>query len=244
MQEQPPPDVEAPEEVPPEGWNGMTHKKTLNIGMVIVGFVMLFVVVALLSPMILRSPRAAERTVAISNSKRVGLALLEFDQEYGRFPDETTVAEVERTTGTSIDLSGSSSNAMFRQLIAYGIQSEDIFYCGHPEFRKRQRPDNRIRGHQVLEPGETRFSYVAGLDTSMNPSLPVLAAPMKLGTTEFHDRPFSDKGVILRLDNSAKALQIRASDGRLTIGGGKTLFDPANGTWPVGHVIDLRHPEK
>ncbi|WP_234044927.1 hypothetical protein [Haloferula rosea] len=243
MQEQPPPDVEPPEEVPPQGWHGLTHKKNFTAAMVITLVFMLVVVVLLSSPMILRSSKAAERTEAISNSKQVGLALLEFDQEYGRFPHETTVAEVRRTTSTGIDLSGSSSNAMFRQLIAYGIQSEDIFYCGHPEFRDK-RPDNKIRGPQALEPGEVRFSYVAGLDTSMNPSLPLLAAPMKLGTTSFHDKPFSDKGVILRADLSAKALTIRAADGRLTIGGGQTLFDPKNGIWPAGHVIDLRHPEK
>jgi len=243
MQEQPPPDVEAPEEVPPEGWRGMTHKGRFTVGMAITVFFMIIVLALLSAPMFLRSSKAAERTEAISNCKQVGLALLEFDLDYGRYPDETTVAEVKRRTLTGIDLSGSSSNAMFRQLIAYGIMSEDIFFCGHPEFGKR-RPDNRMRGYQALEPGEVRFSYVAGLDTSMPAELPLLAAPMILGTTRFHDRPFGSKGVILRIDNSAKALQIRPSDQRLTVGGGNTLFDPTNGSWPVGHAIDLRHPEK
>lgn len=243
MQEQPPPDVEAPEEIPPEGWRGLTHKRMFTGGMLLTGVAMLFLVALICAPMFLRSSKAAERTEAISNSKQVGLALLEFEQEYGSFPHERTAAEIERATGTGIDLSGSSSNAMFRQLIAYGVMSEDIFFCGHPEFGKK-RTDNRIRGPQALEPGEVRFSYVAGLDHTMPLELPLLAAPMKLGTETFHDKPYKDKAVVLRLDNSARAFAVRPSDGRVTVGGGKTLFDPANGSWPKGHVIDLRHPEK
>lgn len=240
-QEQPPPDVEAPEELPPLGWNGMTRQKAITMGMtfLIVGFLVLLVSM----PMVHTSTKASERTLAINNAKQVGLALLEFEDDFGKYPDESTAPLVAATTSTGLDLRGGSSNAMFRQLIAHGVMSEDIFFCDHPEFGSSW-PDNRMtRGH-ALEPGEVSFSYVAGLDTSMPPEVPVLAVPMRLGTDRFHDKPMGSKGIILRVDHSARAFQIRATDDKLVIGGGKTLFDPSNGIWPTGHVIDLRHPEK
>jgi hypothetical protein len=46
------------------------------------------------------------------------------------------------------------------------------------------------------------------------------------------------------LDNSVDAPDIRPEDGRVTVGGGKTLFDPTNEIWPDDYTIDLRHPEK
>ena len=242
MIEQPPPGPDIlPDEGPPPGWNGMTRQKVW--GLVAVFVVMLVIVVACLPPMVLRSTKASERTMATSNAKQLALALIEFDQEFGKFPHESTVPLVQSATGTGLSLAGHSSNAMLRQLIAYGIESEDIFDSCHPEM-PTSGPDNDIRPGQALKPGEVGFSYVAGLDSSMNPGLPVLAANMMPGTEEFWDRPFGGKAVILRIDTSVDQLMIRASDSKVTVGGGLTLFDPSAPYWPKGHTIDLRHPER
>jgi hypothetical protein len=222
--------------------------KGWNWGMVVVVVFVVIALAGLSAPMILRCPKASERTWAISNAKQVGLALLEFDQEYGSFPDETTKAKVMKSTGTDLDLSGHSSNAMFRQLIAFGVQSEDIFFAPkHPECRKK--PDNNISPGKALEAGEVGWSYMmlaggVGQNTSGNPGRPVLAAPMKIGTEQFWPDAFGDKGVILRLDNSVEAPLIRSKDLKVSVGNGRTLFETGpESVWGDVGAIDIRHPE-
>lgn len=232
------------EENQTEEWEvpGETPKK-VGWGMVIVVCLIVWVLIGLLDPMILRSAKAGERTEAISNAKQIGLALLEFDQEFGSFPDEKTRVLLLENKETDLDLSGSSSNAMFRQLIAYGLESEEIFFCENPALPTR-RPDNKIENGKALEAGEVGFSYIAGLNSSCNPGQPVLCASMIPGSLRFDPEPLQGKAVALRVDNSVKAYSILPDSGRATFGEGKLLLDPENGTWPTGHVIDLRHPEK
>ena len=238
--EQPPPGPDHLEEQPPEGWRGVSPEQ---FWMVMVFGVVIFLLAFLSMPMVLRSKKAPDRTQAINNAKQVGLALLEFEMEFGKFPDASTVAAVKASTKTTHDLSGTSSNAMFRQLIAFGIQSEDIFYCLHPEGIRK--PDKILTPGNALAPREVGFSYIAGLDTSMNPGRPVLLTPMKIGTEEFWPRPHGKKAVILRIDNSVEVPLIRSADNKGSIGGGMTVFDTGPGTvWGSGFHIDLRHPEK
>lgn len=237
---QPPPGPDVLEELPPEGWRGVSPRTFWML--VVAGVVGLLLIFLILPPMILRSRKAGCRTLAVSNAKQVGQALLEFDVEYGSFPNDATVPLVEADTSSGFDFSDGSSNAMFRQLIAYGIQTEQIFHCLHPEAGKR--PDDNMSPTRVLEAGENGFSYVSGLDSSMSPDLPFLAASMKIGNDSFWRPPFKGKAVILRIDNSVEAFPIRRSDGKVVLPNGMTLFEPGNGLWPPGHVPDLRHPLK
>ena len=46
----------------------------------------------------------------ISNACQIGMALFEFETEYGSYPDESTAAMVKESTGTSMELEGVSSN--------------------------------------------------------------------------------------------------------------------------------------
>ncbi|MGB1131277.1 MAG: hypothetical protein ACPG4K_14590 [Haloferula sp.] len=218
-------------------------KSSCSPAMIMMGVVATVALLVVLAPMIKRQKKAADRTSAISSTKGLGLAMLEFDQEYGCFPLEDTVEKVQRRTETELDLSGHSSNALFRQLIAFGVQSEEIFWCRHPELTGG-KPDNDIAPGKALVAGEVGFSYLAGFRADMNPGLPVLLAPMKIGTETFHSDVFDGKAVILRLDNSAEAVQIRADDGTISLGGDHRLFDPDYELWPDDYSIDLRHPEK
>lgn len=248
MLEQPPPGPEDWREERPEGLQGGTTKGKFVAMCVVGGLAVLGCLMILCAPMILRSAKAAERTQAISNAKQVGLALLEFDQEYGEFPSDATVAEVVKATGSTLDFTDGSSNAMFRQLIAAGYgYSESIFYCSHPD--GSVEPDGLMSGGSALEAGETGFSYVHGLNTGMNPGLPVLMAPMVAGTADqfWPDRKgwggpkaYGGKAVVLRLDNSAEAAFIRTSDRKVSRGGGVTLLDPANFG---GAKPDVRQPK-
>lgn len=239
MKEEPQVDEEATlEEVPKlKGWNW---------GMIVIGVFAGVVFLVLSAPMVIRCPKAANRTQAINNAKQVGLALLEFDQEFGSFPNDETAALIKKSTGTSLDLSGGSSNALFRQLIAYGIQSEDIFYCLHPQ--GIHKPDGDISPGKALEAGEVGWSYFSGQSIStvdpLQEGRPLLAAPMVIGTETFWTKPFKGKAVILRLDNSVEAPLIRDADRKVSVGSGKTLFDVGEDTvWGVDGKIDLRHPE-
>ena len=211
--------------------------------MLIVAAFVILVLIGLSQPMILKSAKAAERTEAINHAKQIGLALLEFDQEFGSFPNDETRSMVQAKTKTELDLSGQSSNTIFRQLIAYGVPSEEIFYCQHLAL-PTHRPDNRMGKGKALEPGEVGFSYVAGLSSSDNPSLPVICAAMIPGSFRFDSSSLQHRAVVLRVTNSARAYSIREEDGAVTIGEGRLLFDPDNGLWPEGHRIDLRHPER
>ena len=229
-----------PEEELPENSKGKSVGEI--VVMILVALFVISALAGLSAPKILRAAKASERTEAINNAKQVGLALLEFDQEYGSFPDEETAAMVREATKTELDLSGHTSNAMFRQLIANGVQSEDIFFCLHPETGK---PDGNMRPGKALEAGEVGFSYLAGQNTSGNPGRSVLFAPMIIGTEQFWPKPFQQKAVLLRLDNSVEAPLIRSTDGRVSVGNGKTIFDTGSDTvWGDDFEFDLRHPEK
>ena len=241
---QPPPCPDHLEEQPPEGWRGVSSRQFWTT--MVVGLVVTLLTVLVATPLVFRTRscggRCGDRVQAINNAKQVGLAMLEFEQEFGSFPNEKTAAEVKRRTGTALDLSGSSSNAMFRQLIAFGIQSEDIFYARHAEGSRR--PDKVFTPGRALETGEVGFSYVAGLGTSMHRGIPLIMTPMKSGTQEFWPEVYKNKAVILRLDNSVVAPLIRKADQKVSAAAGKALFDQGLTTvWPAGHVIDVRHPE-
>ncbi|MCH7226757.1 hypothetical protein [Haloferula sp. A504] len=218
-------------------------KKSYSPSMVIVATVLLVILGFVTWPMIGRQQAAAQRTTANNHLKQIGLCFLEFDQEFGAFPSEDTANAVKAATETDLNLQGTSTNALFRQFIAYGIQSEEIFWCRHPEL-PRSRPDNDIDPGEALAPGEVGYSYLAGLKTDLNPGIPLAFAPMKIGTESFHSEVYGGMAVVLHLDNSVWHFPIRPEDGRVASGGGSTLFDPTSEIWPDDYTIDLRHPEK
>lgn len=232
-----------------------TKTKTMRPrGFTLVELLVVIVIIAALAglsaPMILRQQKAAARTEAINNAKQVGLALLEFDQEYGSFPDDDTAELVSDSTGTDLTpLNGSSSNDYFRQLIAFGVQSEEIFYTKCQYTRK---PDNVTNAGNALEPGEVGFGYVmldqtTGQNTSGNPGRPVLVTPLLDASQdwEFDPDPYGSKAVILRLDNSAKALQIRDDTKEVSLGGGRKLQDVGEDTiWGAAIQPALVAPAK
>lgn len=233
--EQPPPDAPAP----PPGVEALKSRAKMRliywIGVLSILGLMLLLATA---PLFLRAKKASERTEALNHIRQIGIALFEFDAEYGSFPSAATIPDVKAYTRTTITLDDSSSNKLFRQLIAYGVQSERPFYAKVPGSKM---PDDVLNSDATaLSKGECAFSYVTGLNSSGNPSLPFVMTPMVWGTQSFY-RPkgFGEKAIILRLDNSATPMQVR-KDGAVLVGSGLTLFDPR--IW--GSVKpDLRWPE-
>lgn len=235
MESQPPPDAPAP----PPGPEALRSRSKLQAicatgGLSILGLVLLFAG----SPLILRSKKAVERTEALNNVRQIGLALFEFEADYGRFPDASTIPEVQRRTSTPLALGTASSNQLFRQLLATVLKSEKPFYAKIPGAK---RPDNVFHSDATaLAKGECGFSYVAGLRSSDDPQLPVAMTPMIPGTRRFSTATvLNEKAVVLRLDQSAKAETIN-NRGHAMVGGGRNLFDPA--LWG-GITPDLKWPE-
>ena len=81
-------------------------------------------------PKVLRQKIKADQTRAVSNLRQIGLAILDFESEYGSFPDERTAGLLAPENKLGLDLTGTSSNVHFRQLIVTGpAPMEIIFYA-------------------------------------------------------------------------------------------------------------------
>ncbi|MCW1925628.1 hypothetical protein OKA05_23925 [Luteolibacter arcticus] len=65
---------------------------------------LVFAAVLILLPVILRRPHDDGGTKAINNLKQRYLALTDFGDDYGRFPDAATIEPVRSATGTRLPL--------------------------------------------------------------------------------------------------------------------------------------------
>ena len=177
---------------------------------------------------------------AVSNARQIGLALMEFDIEYGSYPNKTTVPLVAKShPAHGYDLSGSSSNALFRQLFAVGFtQSEQMFYANIPD---TIRPDGDITPGEALKKGEVGFSYISGLSSKDDPRTPIALTPLIPGTTKFDLEPFDGKAVVLRIDNSVRFYDIE-KDGQIYDHTGINLLSAKHPIWK-GKAPDIRYPE-
>lgn len=193
-----------------------------------------------MAPMLMRRKRTiCDQTEEVNNARQIGMALYEFEIEYGKFPDATTIAAVRSKTGSTLPLGTTSSNDFFRQLMAGGIaQSEAMFYTKGQSTRK---PDGLMNGSHALARGECGFSYLMGLSSKGNPSRPIIVAPLIPGTDRFDPKPFQGKAVVLRADNSVNSLPILIKDGH-AYANGQNLMNPANPIWE-GHPPVIAWPE-
>jgi len=231
---QPPPDVPAP----PPGPEARDSRNKMIV-MLVVGPVLLLVLFGLSAPVMLKSKKAPGRTETINNIKQLNLALIDFEADYGRFPDASTIADVQSKTHTSLALGTSYSNDYFRQLIANGVTYEKIFWAPIPA---TPRKPNNVLGPDALKKGECSFAYVAGLSSSDDPGTPLAMTPMLPGTEQFDPDVFGDKAVILRIDGSAKPETIRTDNRKVSVQGGRTLFEPGMWYWN-GKKPDLKWAE-
>lgn len=216
----------------------------------LITLVIMAALAAISAPVILKQRKAADRTQAIGHLKQIGAMLLEFDAEYGRFPDDETAREVKRATRTSFTLTGQFSNDYFRQmLVGPGGRSETLFWCKTPQ--SPERPDNNFATpEKALEAGEVGYSYIMasatqGQSASGEPSLPVVISPSFRFRADwtFDPEPFEGKAVVLRLDNSATALPIHTGEDEETVSSQEEQGEAAEETqWSKGMTPVLRAP--
>ncbi len=192
----------------------------------------------LMAPSICRHKRL-RGTQALSNSKQVYLVLLDFESDYGYFPDDASAS----SDPSLSRFRGSHSNDYLGQLIEGGYtKSEEIFYAY--DKRYNQRPDDVISPSTlILEKNECGFSYVMveengkirGMRTNDPSDLPILLAPLVNEWGSFEKNSYEKRGVYLRVDGTARLEPLRSSDQKIKLSSGKTLFESGAGTmW--GHL--------
>ncbi|MES2982586.1 MAG: DUF4190 domain-containing protein [Verrucomicrobiota bacterium] len=191
------------------------------------GIVLIACIAALTAPLIMSQIKKADQVEAITHAKQIGLALDEFKEEYGSYPNAETAKLVAQETSTP-EITGDSSNHRFRQLIASGIVfGEEIFYAKSPNTRK---PDGDISGDNAIAPRECGFGYIHRSPVTEADFRPIVMAPFIPGTTKFDPAPFDGKAIILWTDNSVRSVPIDRTTGDVIIDG-KSILDPTHPVW-------------
>lgn len=180
-------------------------------------------------------------TEATSNAKQVFYLMIEFDQDYGCFPnDDTAIDELAA-------YHGGTANDYLAQLIAGEYTtSEEIFYA-KGGVKRGKKPDNVISGREhILAKGECGFAYLKGYSTSARTSTPILLTPMTGDGTKFDSDPHDGKAVVLRIDGAVKQLRIDRETGQAIIAENVTLFQSGKETaWEEREFVltDLVFPK-
>jgi len=204
------------------------------------------------APVIISQQKKGARTEAISNSKQIGMAMFNFDQDYGSYPSTATGTEVTTNNPDSgLTFGSTNSNDYFRQLIAAGyIDSEKPFYAKAPYTKK---PDNAMTAAKALAAGEVGFAYIMATSTepltsSGNSGRPLIVAAVANGASDgtFDTDIYDKKAVIFRIDNSAAIETVRPSDKKVIVGGGKTLLQGGDkdSVWGTDITPVLKAPSK
>ena len=214
----------------------------------LVVIVIIAALAGLTAPMVIRQRKKADQTEAVNNARQVGIALFEFETEYGSFPDDSTGDAVAKATDTT-KITGTSSNDKFRQLVRSGIaQSESMFYAKTAYTKK---PDGVFTtDQQALADGEVGFGIITkqddtGLSAAGNPSRPIIAAPFAVAMDGTFDSDFYDgKAVILKLDNSVTSFAIVKSSGNVLNNGRKLLETGQDSVWGTDLQPKWAYPKK
>lgn len=137
--------------------NGALAGRGMSITGLVTGYLTILIIpiaalAGLAMPVIMKQKKAAERTECISNLRQIGLALFEFEEEYGTFPSDELAAEEEK-------FSELKKARVLDQLEAAGL-GRDI---------------DRLLAVGSLWEGD--WLYFPGLSTSSPPDAPVLISP-------------------------------------------------------------------
>jgi prepilin-type processing-associated H-X9-DG protein len=196
-----------------------------------------FVLIASVAFYSLRQAKQADRIHALSNLREISHELLEFESQYGRFPDDSTLPPIKAQDDTGLKFGTKTSNEYFRQMLATGGKAEKIYFAN---ILPRFFYPNDILGPKALEKDECSFSYIPGLSSASAPGTPVVMTPLVPGTRKFDPKPFGKMATVLFADGSAQTLPIDKNGD--VILNGMNLFDPRQPFWR-GKAPDIKWPE-
>ena len=187
-------------------------------------------------PIFTRAKRKSEALRTFSNFKQVYLLLMNFESDFGQFPDDYTA----ESHSESHRFHGSDSNDYLEQLLVEEYTtSEEIFYAYDKRYGRKKADNVIVPPSRILEKNECGFSYVMlekygrfrGLSTKDDGSLPILAAPLVNECGSFEKKSYNGKGVYLRVDGAARSERLRAADQKIELSPSRqTLFDSGPGT--------------
>ncbi|MEO5715963.1 MAG: DUF1559 domain-containing protein [Luteolibacter sp.] len=181
----------------------------------------------------------ARQTHAISSLRQIGLALFQFESDYGKFPDGVTASEIKRKTGSALTLSDRTSNDVFVQTLVAGVSPSELPFDSFSD--STRDPDGDWSSDATaLQHGETGFAFIPGLSPKDNPAFPIVFGPVIPGTKTVDAKSFGGKAVVLKLDNSVTSLPIDSS-GKI-IYDGMDLLDPRQPFWH-GKAPDVKWPK-
>lgn len=220
-------------------------RKNINKGFTLVELLVVIAIIAALAamatPVIMKQQKKAAMTTATNNAKQVFLLMVEFDNDFGAFPNDDTAEADEDLNGYV----GPNSNDYLGQFLAGGyVKSEEIFYAKAGSSTNK-KPDNDFSSKQkTLEAGECGFAYVINQSVSDNTGRPILMAPMDGNGETFKMDPYDGKCVALRIDGSVQQYRLSKKSQKANIGAGRTLFDTGEDTvWGTDgfSTQDLKH---
>jgi prepilin-type N-terminal cleavage/methylation domain-containing protein len=228
----------------------MKTNPRIHRGFTLVELLVVIVIIAALAgltaPMVIRQRKKADQTEAVSNARQIGLALIEFETEYGNFPDSDTAKKVADATETTL-VSGNTANDRFRQLIRGGFtQNEQMFYAKAAYTKK---PDGIVTDTKGLEKGEVGFGIIVnsddtGMSAAGNSSRPIVMAPfdVALSGEKFDFDVYDGKAVVLKLDNSVTSIQIVKSTGKVKINGLDLFAKSEDSVWGTTTSPKMAYP--
>lgn len=173
--------------------------------------------------------------IAIMNLRQIGLALFEYETDFGAYPDVKPGAFVKSSNGSDAKPSAVTANDCFYQLIAAKKFQDGRPFTWDPPAKKDangEKTPDRIE--------KCDYSYLSGMTAAGDPRRPLVVAPLVKGKKIFDRKLLGGKAVLLTMDNSVQTVSIE-EDGRVMIDG-KDLFDPAQAFWN-GKVPEVRWPK-
>ena len=215
----------------------------------LVGTIVLIALTSVATPNIFSALANARKARTINNAKQLGIALTEFDSQYGEFPSDVS-GELFADEGIKLP-KGDTANHFLAQLLASNIlDSEQVFFVDGLK-RTKKADDNFETPETMLARGENGFGYVMLDDgTALNQThgsseIPVLVAPLSKGgkLPTFQGKPFHGEGVVLRLDSSVGTNKINKKGELLSKKTGKNIFLNGQDTmWGTADTPFVKEP--
>lgn len=213
------------------------RKRGWSFGEFLLLGLLLFMIVGFLAPWLIsrnnHSRGRSDLREAVYHVRQLGLALFEFEKEYGSFPDGATAAKVRQKSGTQLDLGNTSANDYFRQLVAAQMVTSDQLFYAKTAFSKRPGKPAEL-GQWRLEPGTVGFGYLMNGKSGFNnkegnPGRPLACTPLAfdgktVSNEQFDVDLYGIKAVILNMDNSVICYPVSLRTRLIARGSGKTLL--------------------